>query len=541
MYGFQTLQARVDSRGEVLSRWDSIGLPFGLLALGLLLRCFNAWYRFLNADEALHYLLSLQSSFYATYRASLTTAHPPLLIIWLHYWGMLVHSEFFLRLPCVVAGTLFCWIMFCWLRRVTDPTTALFALTMLLFSPALLQLSVELRQYSFLLLFCAASLYGLERAITEDSLPSLFASAIALYLALLTHYSSLIFAMALDVYALIRFSKSRVNGTFMVCWAGVQVLGVVLVSFLYASHISRIRVSGLAASITDTYLSRSVLHPGQHWLWFVGRSNLRLFHYFFSQGAIGVAALLLFVCGIVLLLRDSSSTDASRKPSGRQLGFLFCFPLIINCGLALFRLYPYGGTRHNSYLAIFVISAIAVACARWERVRTLWKFVALLLVLTVCNLFPAPIDQYIRLRDQNRKLMMDAVAELRSLPPGSTIFTDDQGGLLLSYYLCSNKVAQIEQSPFQPFMRSRCGEHSVISIDPDLWIFKAATFPHTLQRARQTYDLAPGTRLWLFQSGWFVDKEFALREELKQFGCSAPQEFGRNMFLCAIKVSGATR
>src|SRR5689334_21217440 len=112
-----------------------------LLIAGLVLRLFNAWYRFLNADEALHYLLSVQNSFAATYRASLTTAHPPLLIVWLHYWGMLGHSEFFLRLPCVLAGTLFCWVVYCWLCQVTDSTTALIALALLLFSPALIQLT----------------------------------------------------------------------------------------------------------------------------------------------------------------------------------------------------------------------------------------------------------------------------------------------------------------------------------------------------------------------------------------------------------------
>ena len=157
MSGHQTLQAGVDSHDEEpSSRWSS-SLPLWLVALGLMLRCANAWYRFLNADEALHYLLSVQPSLAATYRASLTTAHPPLLIVWLHYWGMLGHSEFFLRLPCVLAGTLFCWVVFCWLRRVTNASTALIALTLLLFSPALIPLTSEVRQYSFLLLFCAAS------------------------------------------------------------------------------------------------------------------------------------------------------------------------------------------------------------------------------------------------------------------------------------------------------------------------------------------------------------------------------------------------
>ncbi|HZP16779.1 MAG TPA: hypothetical protein VFB00_02360, partial [Terriglobales bacterium] len=115
-------------------------------------------------------------------------------------------------------------------------------------------------------------------------------------------------------------------------------------------------------------------------------------------------------------------------------------------------------------------------------------------------------------------------------------FTDDQGGLLLSYYLCGTRVAQIEQQPFQPFLKSRCGEHWVISLDPDLWIFKAETFPETMRSAQQIYGLNRGTPLWLFQAGWFIDKEFAFRDELRSYGCTAPQAFGRNMFLCQIRT-----
>jgi len=507
-----------------------------LLMAGLAIRLFQAGYRFLNADEALHYLLSIQNSLAATYRASLTTAHPPLLIVWLHYWGMLGHSEFFLRLPCVLAGTLLCSVVFCWLRRITEAPTAVIALSLLLFSPALIQLTAEVRQYSFLLLFCAASLYWLERAIIEDSIPMLCASGIALYLALLTHYASLIFAMTLGLYALVRFSTSRVHGMFMAAWAGVQALGLALASTLYVTHLSKLRESGSADSIVNSYLSRSVLHPGQNILWFIGRSNLRLFHYFFSQGAVGVVALLLFVTGIVLLLRNDFTNYGSRRPSGRQLAFLFCFPLIVNCGLALFRTYPYGGTRHNSYLATVVASVIALALARWKAARGWWRPASLAVVLALCNLFPSPLDQYIHLRDQRRNMMAQAVTELRSLPADSVIFTDDQGGLLLSYYLCGGKVVQIEESPFEPFMRSRCGAHWVTSIDPDVWAFRAETFPDTLRSLQRNYNLAPGTQLWLFQAGWFVENDYALRNELRSFGCLAPQQFGRNIFLCKIQV-----
>ena len=144
-------------------------LPLFLIEGALAARLVLAHRTFLNPDEVLHYLLSAEPSFDMAYKASLTTAHPPLLIVLLHYWRLLGNSEFVLRLPSVLAGTAFCWIMFLWLQRMTDRTTALIGLSLLSFSPSLISLSAENRQYSLLMFFCATSLYLLDRAIGEKS------------------------------------------------------------------------------------------------------------------------------------------------------------------------------------------------------------------------------------------------------------------------------------------------------------------------------------------------------------------------------------
>jgi hypothetical protein len=512
-------------------------LLVGLLTLAFLLRLGNAFYRFLNADEALHYLLSVQSSLAATYKASLTTVHPPLLIVFLHYWGMIGHSEFFLRLPSVLAGILGCGVIFCWLRRVTDYSTALIGFVLLLFSPALIQVSSEVRQYAFLLLFCASCLYFFDRAIEEDSVLTMLFSAVPLYLALLTHYSSLMFALTLGFYALLRLAGVPARARLWTAWSAGQVGAVTLIAFLFLTHISKLRKMNAMEGLVGTYLRRSVPLPGENDIAFIARSSLRLFHYFFSQGAVGAAGLIVFIVGIGLLVGDHGSADTDRRPAHRQLAFLFVFPLVLNCSLALFRLYPYGGTRHSSYLAIFTVPAIAMALARWHPNRRWWKPAVVVIVLVICNLFPSPQGEYIRLREQSRTRMAEAVESLRSLPAGSIILTDDQGALLLSYYLCgSNKVAQIEQAWFQPLFQAPCGVASVISIDPNRWTFKPETLPATLAAVRSTFHLSSDLPLWFFQAGWFIDKEFPLREELKQFGCSAPQRFGANIFVCQINL-----
>src|SRR5215475_4477147 len=199
------------------NRLEAFATP-ALIVLGLIVRLAGARSRFLNADESMHYLFSIQPSFLATYRATLHTAHPPLLIILLHYWSYISSSEFFLRIPSVIAGTAAGWFLYAWLRRVAGTATALIALALFLFSPALIYLSFEVRQYALVMMFMAATLYFLDRALIEDSISLIALSFLFLYLALLTHYCALIFALSAGVYALVRLISIRPAASIVSMW-----------------------------------------------------------------------------------------------------------------------------------------------------------------------------------------------------------------------------------------------------------------------------------------------------------------------------------
>ncbi len=489
---------------------------------------------FLNPDEALHYLLSLQPSLAATYQETLGTAHPPLYIVFLHYWGYLGHSELFLRLPCIAASIAAYSMIFFWLEKVVDRKAALIALGLLLFSPALIYLSTELRQYPFLLFFCASALYFLERAILKNSAPALVFSGFALWLALLTHYSALLFALTLGLYASIRIWTARQRAGMIATWVATQVVALGIVAVLFKTHISQQLSSGRAHEIADSYLRGSTFHPAQdHVLSFVFKTTIRLFHYFFSQEIVGGAGLLLFVYAIVVLWRNPDPPAAARRPSSRQLAFLLIFPLVLNCALALRAIYPYGGTRHDSYLGLFAIPGMAIALARWSP-RTEWVPTAAIgTVLLLCNLFPAATGQYITPKNQGRKVMQAAIHYLRSLPPHSIIFTDNQGGLLLSYYLCGRKVVQFDP-PYDDFLAAPCGEAQVVSLDPRKWIFQAATFPEELSEVQLKYNPTAERPIWVFQAGWLINKEPGFRMKLRDFGCPASHDFGQHILACQV-------
>ena len=534
--GYMTF-SRAFTKPQTRTVSDSGALPLFLLAGGLAARLVLAQFTFLNPDEVLHYLLSAEPSPALAYKASLTTAHPPLLIVFLHYWRWLGHSEFVLRLPSVLAGTAFCWIVFLWLRRATDRTTALIGLALLSFSPSLISLSAENRQYSLLMFFCALSLYFLERAIEENSPGMMMLSSLSLYLVLLTHYSSFIFALTLGIYALIRLRKSKPQTRVVVAWIVGQLGALGLCAFLYVDHISRLKSSGLPGEIADTWLRASIFHSGQDRVAaFCVRNTVRLFRYFFSHGTVGVLGLLLFVLGIVSLSRDNTSSQDRRNPTSRQLALLLGLPFLIALSAALAGLYPYGGTRHDALLAGFAMAGVSIGLTRLEVWKKWLMPTAVAGALLICNLFPSPTPPFILPKNQNRKLMNQATNFLRrSVPPGSVFFTDYQGALVLSYYFCAARLVPFEQ-PQQSFLKSDCGSYQVVTFTGTIWSFDPTSFSNTLREMQQTHGLSSDTTVWLFQAGWINENEDKWIAELEQYGCQEPRNFGPNILICQMRL-----
>ena len=177
----------------------------GVLVFGFLIRLGFAKCLFLNPDEAWHYLLSVQPSLHAAYQAALTTAHPPLLILFLHYWSRVGTSELVLRLPGVFAGIAFCWITVRWLELIIDRETSRLALPIVAFAPPLISLSAEVRQYWLLLLFVAAALYCLERGMLDRSKMWMLGFSTSLCLALFSHYSAAFFALSMGIYGVFAY------------------------------------------------------------------------------------------------------------------------------------------------------------------------------------------------------------------------------------------------------------------------------------------------------------------------------------------------
>lgn len=482
---------------------------------------------FLNPDEALHYLVAAQPTFSETYSVSLTTAHPPLMFFLLHAWIGLGSSELFLRLPFVLAGVLFGWMIFLWVRRIARPQTALFALALTLLSPALIALSAEVRQYSFLLLFCALSLFAFERGIDERSDGWVVLSSVALWLALLTHYSALIFAASAGVYGALRILGNP--GTALPrksVWIAGQTIALGICGVLYKTQVAKLRQSGVPTEIAATWLSQSTFHRGHdHALVFAISKTIRLFRYCFSHGTIGVLLLAVFLITVVALF-----VGAPRIRFPRSIALLFSLPFAIALAAGVAGFYPYGGTRHDVVLAIFAIPGIAIGIdfLGGKIFRPHSKMAFLLLILVVCNLFSAPTPPVIRPKNQRKALMKEAIALLNSQPHGSVILADYQGGIVLGYYLCGKQVSLPFGSAPKAVLPSRCHNHTLLTLVGSQNSIAPEELPVAIEQAWSSVGKRVSS-LWLFQTGWIDDRPQEWPRQLQQVGCAETHDFGPNI------------
>ncbi len=309
-------QQTIESASSAES-WPQVRIDLAavfILLFALLTRIWAASGTFLNPDEALHFRLANQTSWLLAYRQSLTASHPPLLTFVLYFWRVLGTSELWLRMPSVLAGVVFCWVFYQWLRNAAGNLAGLIGLIFVSFLPPVVLLSAEIRQYALLLAFLAGALYFLDNAFAKDSSRRMLTFSLCLCLAMLSHYSAFWFAAALGIYALIRFFSEQFSAALKATWAIGQIGAVALAIFLYKSHISKLGVgesrTALQGWMSDFFLRRSYFDSAHdNPLLFLVAHSFGVFQYFFGQLAVGDVMGLLFVVGVALLLRHGTGAD----------------------------------------------------------------------------------------------------------------------------------------------------------------------------------------------------------------------------------------
>lgn len=500
-----------------------------IVAIGFIWRLWRAQATFFNTDEAWHFSLANQNSLAAAYKASLTISHPPLLIFVLYFWRHIGTSNLVLRLPPVIAGTLFCWAVYKWISRVFGQTAGWLGLLFATFLPPLISLSADLRQYTLMMLFAVCSAYLLEEALARNSVGHMIGSSLCLYLAMSSHYSAFLFAAALGAYCIVRMIRESPRRSVITTWVSAQVVGVGLAYFFFVTQISKLgRVYSGAQPLhnyADWYLSDWYFHPGRdHLLPFLYRGTFGIFRFTFGQTGVGQIATILFFVGVLLI---SLRRPTSRRLPPRSTAVLLLVPFVLNWAAVSAGLYPYGRTRQCIYLAIFAIAGVSAALSILSAGRAAVAAVLAVAMIIVCQARGTLQGRdMLPLADQRHEHMDEAIQFIRSqVSPSDAVFTDQATSFQLRHYLCDQKPVDIEDLG-DGLSRFRCERLTVYFTGPDDGALTAEGLSKRWHNATGRYDLYElGVHVWVVQGGWATGLGEALRP-LPRFGQIEIHSFG---------------
>ncbi len=415
-----------------------------VLLLSLAIRVYFAATARLNPDEGFHFLFAHQPGLQEVRLETVTAMHtyPPLYVFLLHFILMAGQSEFLLRLPTLFFGTAFLAFAFLWTRQLFGFRAGMTALALLSFSPGLVSLGFEVRNYALFLAAMTVSLYGLERALEDRSAKWLTIAMLSEYVSILTNYSAIWFCAVLGVYILGQIGKRRLNARLTSYWALYQLGALGIYAWLYDTHIRTLRGSANEGALR-TFLRESYYWPEtDNPISFVIRQTVAVFRYLLELPPLAVAGALLFTGALAWLAsgRDRTVRD------GPARSLLLGLPLALGCATALAGLFPYGNSRHSALFQPFLAAGLGYAVARLAGNR---KAVIALLSLAVIPWAWASYHRapYIPGPAGSRQAMTAAVSSIRSLPKGSAVFTDHPGLIQLGYYLGSSVYSRYHARP----------------------------------------------------------------------------------------------
>ena len=520
---YRRLESRLGQHADIVAA--------ALVGLGFCWRLWLAHATFFNTDEAWHYSVANQNSLAEAYKASLSLAHPPLMILVLYFWKHLGASDVMIRLPGVIAGSVFCWAFYKWLAFLFGRTGPWCGLVFAAFLPPMIVLSAELRQYSWLLLFSCLALYLLERSLAQDSTRVMWLSSLCLWLAMLSHYSAFLVAASLGIYAILRFTLERHHSRVIAAWAVGQAVGVGLAAFLYRTHVSKLAAvypGDPLRRFGDFYLSDVYFHAGKEsLLHFLYRGTFGVFRFICAQRTAGHLTTILFLAGIFLLWRQKN--DATRRLApARWPALLLVLPFMLNWMAVVAGLYPYGRTRQCAFLAIFGIAGISVTLATLTRYRTALAVVLAGVIIATCHLFGTPHSlDLLAVAEQRHEHMERAIEFIRKeVSPGDVLFTDMPTSFQLMHYLCGPKPVEVETSE-SGLNSFACSGSRVISTALADGSLTPQTFPLKLRQMEQSAGVISPTTVWVVQGAWSSGLGEALRVQSQQFAGIEPRVFDR--------------
>ena len=491
------------------SNWFALGI----IAAAFAIRLAYAGSCYLNPDEAEHFGAARPASWLGVCAAALMLAHPPLFILVLHGFLVFGRTELILRLPSLAGGTAALGLVFGWLRRSLGEIAALAGLGFMAIAPVAITASTEVRQYGLLLCFVCGSLYATERAFSEHSTIWAIVQALFLMGALLTNYTTIIVLGSLGLYVVARLLQGDMPRRIVFTMVVNQFVLAALLGGLYFGHIRRASVFNPSGSLN--YLGHYFYTPGRETLLgFLWRSLFETFHYATGLRPLALLFMLIFVAGLDALLMG-------RTKAPKFMALLVISPFVVGFIAALFRVFPFAGSRHQTYLLPFLAAGISAAFAWLPRGRAVPIFLLGAVVTPFWAIHSSPENDA---RVMPISAMTAAISYIgRTVPRGTPLFADDMTRDVLRYYLSRNDKA-LDVVRFEEGSEEWLGGHRFIVPPTAPPAFRPAEMVEEVTEVARTIGVPPGDPLCVVSVAW---KEPSLASRLPAGGDRDVKEFKR--------------
>jgi len=491
------------------SNWFALGI----IAAAFAIRLAYAGSCYLNPDEAEHFGAARPASWLGACAAALMLAHPPLFILVLHGFLVFGRTELILRLPSLAGGTAALGLVFGWLRRSLGEIAALAGLGFMAIAPVAITASTEVRQYGLLLCFVCGSLYATERAFSEHSTIWAIVQALFLMGALLTNYTTIIVLGSLGLYVVARLLQGDMPRRIVFTMVVNQFVLAALLGGLYFGHIRGASVFNPSGSLN--YLGHYFYTPGRETLLgFLWRSLFETFHYATGLRPLALLFMLIFVTGLDALLMG-------RTKAPKFMALLVISPFVVGFIAALFRVFPFAGSRHQTYLLPFLAAGISAAFAWLPRGRAVPILLLGAVVTPFWAIHSSPENDA---RVMPISAMTAAISYIgRTVPRGTPLFADDMTRDVLRYDLSRNDKA-LDVVRFEEGSEEWLGGHRFIVPPTAPPAFRPAEMVEEVTEVARTIGVPPGDPLCVVSVAW---KEPSLASRLPAGGDRDVKEFKR--------------
>ncbi len=179
-----------------------------ILIVAFFFRLLSAWRKDFWLDEAISWSFAKQS-LGQMLKATAADNHPPLYYLLLHLWQKLGQTELFLRLPSIIFGVISIFLVYQIARKLFNQKVALTASFIFALSPPHVSFSADTRMYSLFTLLTLTGFYFFIKILKKPTKNDYTLFAICYLLSLYTHYFTIFFILALDLFLIFKMAKYK--------------------------------------------------------------------------------------------------------------------------------------------------------------------------------------------------------------------------------------------------------------------------------------------------------------------------------------------